>query len=248
MTNSVKTLKIIHTKKIFFLKKRLTKKTHNKNPTSGSWATQLPFLLRKNGQGTPEGLHGAPSAATKSQRLGRFGAALKGPWRCAELLSTCSALHLLLRIPSWPRSLPALPLGPSAWFVSESLFTQAHSLDAQKSWGVLSVLAVLPGWAPPSPPPGPQPARCSPWAGLGLACPPGAASSPVVLARISPHRESADTDNVTALMSTAPHRLPAVPAACEVRGLCLCSWLIFDPLWMGKMPPCCVPLLHPRLL
>ena len=149
MTNSVKTLKIIHTKKIFFLKKRLTKKTHNKNPTSASWATQLPFLLRKDRQGTPEGHHGAPSSASKSQRLGRFGAALQGPRRCAELLSTCSALQLLLRVPSRPQSLPALPLGPSARFVSQLLFAQAHSLDAQKSWGVLSVLAVLPGWAPP---------------------------------------------------------------------------------------------------
>lgn len=59
----------------------------------------------------------------------------------------------------------------------------------------------------------------------------------MALARISPHLESADTDNITALVSAAPHCLLTVPAAWEALGLCLSSWYISDPLWMGRCRP-----------
>lgn len=123
----------------------------------------------------------------------------------------CSDLQLLLQVP------PGCPLAcsPSQTCslahqpgLSQSLFAWAHRLDAQESWGTLSVLAVRPGGLRPNP----HPILSPPAAPLGQG-----RDRPLLLGQhprqgpwpTSPHIWSLQTP------TTSPHACPRLPVACR---------------------------------
>lgn len=217
-----------------------------KKPTSAS----CPSCSGKTGKGPQRvivGPHHQPPRASVRADLGQHfrghGDALSSSPR-VQTCSCCSRSPPVAPLTAVPPRPAPQPISPVCLMVSVRLGSQAGRARVLGNPFCPSSPA---WWPPPYPPPHPQPTCRPPRAGPGPARPPGAASLPGALARLSPHLESADTDDVTARVSTAPRRLPAVPAAWEALGLCLRSLCISDPLWM-EMPPCSVPPVHLGLL